>query len=179
MVQLSYLFIAASLVASGFASPAKRTVAQVEADIATITSQVNALDTQITGFPASGLTGALAIHSAAGTLETALSTGTSDVKSTGSLSEADGTTVLNSVSALSPTILDSLSQLTAKKASFAALPIAGIPALVLADLQALNASTGAFSAALIASAPADQVATATSLQNGVIAAFNTAIAAYE
>jgi hypothetical protein len=73
------------------------------------------------------------IHSAAGTLQNTLNNATSDVKvrlfflltsililpkATGSVSESDGTTILHSVEAFEPTILDALSQIAAKKADF-------------------------------------------------------------
>lgn len=49
----SFFSVLAPLVVTGFsAHNAKCTVAQVEADIATITSQVNALNNAINGFPA-------------------------------------------------------------------------------------------------------------------------------
>jgi len=178
MVQFSRLFFSLSVIAVSFAIPAKRTVAQVEADIASISSQVTTLDNDIKGFPASGLVGALGIHTAAGNLETTLTTATTDVTNTGAVSEADGTTILNSVLAIEPVILDALTQITAKQPSFAALPIGGIPALVLQDLKNLNASTGSFSAALIASAPADLKSEATTIETNIIAAFNKAIAAF-
>lgn len=58
MVQLSAFFItlltAASLAATGTASIVRRTVAQVEADIATIGKQLNSLDASIKAFPTSG-----------------------------------------------------------------------------------------------------------------------------
>ncbi|KAJ7788412.1 hydrophobic surface binding protein A-domain-containing protein [Mycena olivaceomarginata] len=155
MVQLTRLFFSLCLVSVSFATPAKRTVAQVEADITSIGNQVKTLDTDLTGFPASGLAGALAIHTAASNLVTTVNTGTTDVKNTGTVSEADGNTILTQVQAIEPTILDALSQITAKQPSFAALPIGGIPALVLQDLKTLNTSTVAFAAALIVAAPAD------------------------
>ncbi|KAJ7624910.1 hydrophobic surface binding protein [Roridomyces roridus] len=179
MVQLSRFFFAASLVLASFATPTKRTVAQVEADIATITTQVNSLNSSINAFPASGLVGALGINTASGNLNTAVQQGTTDGTTPQPVSEADGTTILNSVQAVQPTILQALTAIATKKAAFAALPIAGIPALVLQDLQALNTSTVAFAASLIAAAPADLKAKATAIESAIVSAFATAIAAYE
>ncbi|KAJ6571645.1 hydrophobic surface binding protein A-domain-containing protein [Mycena capillaripes] len=178
MVQFSRLFFSLSLVAAAFATPVKRTVAQVEADIASISSQVTTLDNDIKGFPASGLAGALGIHAAAGTLGSTLNTGTTDVTNTGTVSEADGATILSSVQAFEPTILDALTQITAKQPNFAALPIGGIPALVLQDLKNLKTSTDGFSGALIAAAPADLKAQATAIQTAIDAAFSKAITAF-
>ncbi|KAJ7336195.1 hydrophobic surface binding protein [Mycena albidolilacea] len=178
MVQLTRLFFSLCLVSVSFATPAKRTVAQVESDITSIGNQVKTLDTDLTGFPASGLAGALAIHTAASNLVTTVNTGTTDVKNTGAVNEADGNTILTQVQGIEPTILDALSQITAKQPSFAALPIGGIPALVLQDLKTLNASTVAFAAALIVAAPADLKGTATTIESTILAAFAKAIAAF-
>ncbi|KAJ7243178.1 hydrophobic surface binding protein A-domain-containing protein [Mycena haematopus] len=178
MVQFTRSLFSLCLIAASFALPAKRTVAQIESDIASISTQVTALDNDIKGFPASGLVGALNIHNAAGSLETTLNTGTSDVEANGPFDEADGTTILNSVQAIEPVILDALSRLATEEPSFAALPIGGIPALVLADLKTLKADTDAFAAALIAAAPADLKAAATTIQSNIDAGFAAAIAAF-
>ncbi|KAJ7509428.1 hydrophobic surface binding protein [Mycena galericulata] len=179
MVQISRSFFSLSLLAVSLATPVKRTVAQVEVDIASISSQVTALDNDINGFPASGLVGALGIHSAATTLVSTLNQGTSDVQSNGAFDESDATTILNDVEAFEPTILAALTAIATKEADFAALPISGIPALVLSDLQSLNASTVAFAGALTSAAPADDQAQAESIESSILSAFATAIAAYE
>lgn len=52
---LSPYFVLIALAATTYASPTKRsTVAQVEADLATIQTQVTTLDTDINNFPATG-----------------------------------------------------------------------------------------------------------------------------
>ncbi|KAJ7207202.1 hydrophobic surface binding protein, partial [Mycena pura] len=153
MVQLSLSLFVLSLFAVSFTNPVKRTVAQVESDIATISTQLTSLDNDIKGFPASGLVGALNIHSAAGTLDNTLNSATTDVTATGTVDVADGTTILNAVQAFVPTIQDATTRISGDKAAFAAQPIGGLPALVLSDLKALNASTIAFANALIAGAP--------------------------
>jgi len=180
MVKFFAFFVLASsltVIASPFN---KRTVAQVEADIATINTDVNSLNTAINGFPATGgtLAEALAIHTDATNLETAITKGTTDVQNTGAVSEADGTTILKSVQAIQPTIISALNGIVAKKAAFQALPLGGVPALVKADLNTLNTDTSAFEAALIAAAPADLVANATAIKTAIDAAFSNAIAAY-
>ncbi|KAJ7151222.1 hydrophobic surface binding protein [Mycena filopes] len=180
MVHFSRLLVSLSLLAVGFATSLKRTVAQVEADIASISTQVTTLDNDIKAFPNTGgsLAAALAIHSAATSLETSINQGTTDVKSTGAFSEADGTTILHSVEAFQPAILDALAQIAAKQPAFAALPIGGIPALILQDLQTLKTDTDAFANALIAAAPADLKSEATTILTNVDAGFASAIAAY-
>ncbi|KAF7358777.1 Hydrophobic surface binding protein [Mycena sanguinolenta] len=178
MVQFTRSFFSLCLIAASFALPTKRTVAQVEADIASVSSQVTTLDNDIKGFPASGLLGALNIDTAANTLESRLNTATSDVKANGALDEADATTILNSVQAIEPVILDALSRLAADEPSAAALPIPGVPGLILSELQTLKTDADAFFAALIAAVPADLQAEATTIQTNIDAGFASAIAAY-
>ncbi|KAG6854056.1 hypothetical protein C0991_011034 [Blastosporella zonata] len=153
MVQIVSLFLLAGLVASSVSTPFKRTVAQVEADIASIVSSTTSLENAIQGFPASGLVGALGIHTSATGLNSQITAATTDVKNTGAVTEADAGTILNSVKAFEPTIIQALTNIVSKKAAFQALPLGGIPALVLSDLQALSASTAAFEKALVAAAP--------------------------
>ncbi|KAG7446292.1 hydrophobic surface binding protein [Guyanagaster necrorhizus] len=181
MVQIpTGLFLLLSVVTATSAIPTKRTVAQVEADIADIVTQVDALDSSINAFPATGgsLLAALAIHSSATTLISTLQTATTDTTATDAFSEDDGATILASVEAFEPTILDALTAIVAKEPAFEALPIGGIPALVLQDLQGLNSATGAFSDALIAKSPADLVDQADEIKTTIGNGFDTAIAAY-
>ncbi|KAJ6608285.1 hydrophobic surface binding protein A-domain-containing protein [Mycena sp. CBHHK59/15] len=175
MVQLSHFFVALSLLSVGFSSPAKRTVAQVESDIASISTQVTTLDNAIKAFPATGgtLLQALTIHTDATSLDTTLNQATTDATATGPVGETDGRTILSSVEAFEPTILEALTQIACLP-----LPVGGIPALILQDLQNLKSATVSFSNSLITSAPADLKAEATALTNNITTAFNTAIAAY-
>ncbi|CAK5272292.1 unnamed protein product [Mycena citricolor] len=183
MVQFTRALFIFGLAAAVLANPTptikKRTVAAVESDIATISSQVNTLDTDVKAFPTSGgtLLQALTIHSAATTLGTTLTKSNTDAAGL-TFSESDASTILSSVQAFEPTILDALSGIVARKAAFNALPVGGIPALVLQDLKNLNASTIAFANALIAAAPADIKATATALEQSIASPFASAIAAY-
>ncbi|KAJ7663635.1 hydrophobic surface binding protein [Mycena rosella] len=181
MVQFSRLIFLLSLFAAAFATPAKRTVVEVEADITSISTQVTTLDNAIKAFPATGgsLVAALTIHTDATSLETTLNQGTSDLKATGALGETVGRIILSAVEAFEPIILDALTQIAAKQPAFAALPIGGIPALILQDLQTLKTDTVAFANALIADLPADLKAEATTLANNITNGFNTAIAAYQ
>ncbi|KAJ7676209.1 hydrophobic surface binding protein A-domain-containing protein [Mycena rosella] len=180
MVQISRFFTVLSVAAVGLALSVKRTVAVVEADIAKISTQVTTLDNAIEAYPLTGgsLLNALTIHTDATTLITTLKTATADVTANGALDEADGRTILTSVEAIEPTILDALTDIVIKKPAFAALPIGGLPALILQDLTNLKASTVAFAAALVANAPADLVTEATTVQGSITAAFDPAIAAY-
>ncbi|KAK0212851.1 hydrophobic surface binding protein [Desarmillaria ectypa] len=181
MVQIpTALVLLLSVVTASFALVTKRTVAQVEADIANIATQVNALDNSIKAFPNTGgsLISALAIHSSATSLISTLQTATTDTTATAAFSENDGATILASVEAFEPTILDALTAIVAKRPAFQALPIGGIPALVLQDLHNLNSGTTAFSNALIANSPADLLDQANGIKSTIGNAFDTAIATY-
>ncbi|KAJ6612514.1 hydrophobic surface binding protein [Mycena sp. CBHHK59/15] len=180
MVQLSRFLTVLSVAAVGLALSLKRDVATVEADIAKITTQVTTLDNAIEAYPLTGgtLLAALTIHTDATSLITTLNTATTDVTSTGAFGETDGRTILTSVEAIEPIILDALTNIVVKKPAFVALPIGGLPALILQDLKNLKTATVAFSAALIASAPADLTAESTAVQTNITNAFDPAITAY-
>ncbi|KAF8960434.1 hydrophobic surface binding protein [Flammula alnicola] len=181
MVQLTTSFVfLLSLATLGLTTPVKRTVAQVEADIADISTKVTSLDNAINAFPLTGgtLAAALGIHTDAGTVITSLTTATADVVATGPVGDTDGRTILTSVEAIEPTIQDALTAIVTKKPAFVALPIGGIPALILQDLNNLKSNTSAFSNALISNAPASLTTEATTLRDNILAAFDTAIAGY-
>ncbi|KIY67633.1 hydrophobic surface binding protein [Cylindrobasidium torrendii FP15055 ss-10] len=180
----------------GFASPVKRDVATVEADIANIDTQVTALQASIDAFPATGgtLVNALAIHTSATNLISTIDGATADTKATDAFSEEEGTTILGLVEALEPKIFGSLTSIADKKPAFEcaypalrlvtvlttreALPIGGVPAIVLQDIKNLDTSTAAFADALIANSPADLATEANAIKDDIAAAFDTAIAVY-
>ncbi|KAJ7362334.1 hydrophobic surface binding protein [Mycena albidolilacea] len=180
MVQITRFLTVLSVAAAGLALTVKRDAATVEADIAKISTQVTTLDNAIEAYPLTGgtLLNALTIHTDATTLITTLNGAVTDVTATSQLSEADGRTILSSVEAIEPTILDALTNIVVKKPAFAALPIGGLPALILQDLKNLKTATVAFANGLVSIAPADLVAEATQLSSNITAAFDPAIAAY-
>ncbi|KAF7289854.1 hypothetical protein MIND_01359800 [Mycena indigotica] len=178
MVFIRSLLVLGSLFAAGLANPAKRTPAQVEADLNNVATQVTNLDNLIKAFPASGLAGALAIHNAATPLVTALNTATSDSTSTGPLGESDGAAVLAIVTGFQPTILDALTRIVADKSAFASQPISGLPALVHQDLVNLQTATTALANSLLANAPADLKPSASAVEGAILTALSTAVAAY-
>ncbi|TFK63291.1 hydrophobic surface binding protein [Pluteus cervinus] len=179
----SSIALALSLV-SAFAIPTKRTVADIEAALQTLTTQVTGLDSAINSFPATGgsLLSALAIHSTAGSVVTTLTSATTAIQATSPVGEADGQTIFGATTALGPVISDALTQIVTKKAAFArsllGLPVAGIPALVLQDLKSLSAGVAAYSSALAVILPADLVGGSNDLAAQISAAFATAISAY-
>jgi len=171
-------------IATIYSAPVRRqTVAAVEADIANIATQVNALDSSLNALSDSNpdLQAALNINTASGTLDTALKTAVTDVNSdlaaNGPPSLADATTIINAVVAFEGTILDALTVIVAKKPTFAKLPIDVTP-LVLNDLTSLYTDTQAFEVALLSAAPLALYATGTSLASSINFAFSTAIVAY-
>ncbi|KAF5383285.1 hypothetical protein D9615_004803 [Tricholomella constricta] len=177
-MRFSSVFVLASLVASSFAS----TVADIQADIADISTKLTTLDNSIAAFPSTGgtLSQALAIHSNAVTLGKSIDQGTTDVNDVDPkpFSDEDGRAILDSFTALEPTINNALIGIVDKKAALEALPVGGIPALVKQDLSNLSASTAALEDALIAAAPESIVDEAIALKERIDAAFATAIAAY-
>jgi hypothetical protein len=159
------------------ASIYRRDAVTVQDDInQKIAPQIATLQNDVNGYPASGLSGALAIHTDIQNLGTIVNGATVDVKSTGAFSEADGTSILAAVQALVPTLLNTLSTLVAQKQAWADIP--GGQALLLSDLQSLNTTFTGFLNAVIAASPADLVPSATSVKTQVDGGFSQAIAAY-
>jgi len=180
MVKFSVLLFIASLSASGFSIPAKRTVSQVETDIASISGQVTTLDNAINSFPNTGgsLLAALAIHTDSTSLQSSLNQATSDINGTPPFSEADGQVIFTSVQSFEPKILDALKAIAGKRAAFDGLPLGGVSGLVKQDLANLRTATDAFADALIAKAPDDLKQQSTDIKNAVDVAFVSAQAAY-
>ncbi|KAJ7737672.1 hypothetical protein B0H16DRAFT_1466043 [Mycena metata] len=165
MVQFTRSFFSLCLIAASIAVPTKRTVAQVEADIVSILTEVIAFNNNII----EGL-----VPEIPESLGTALNTGTSDVKATGTFDEADSTNILNDVQlAIAPVFNEALIRIEA-----IALHVGGIPGMVLLGLEALKTDTDAFTGALIAAVPADLKSQATTIQNNMDTAFTSAIAAF-
>ncbi|VDB92546.1 unnamed protein product [Peniophora sp. CBMAI 1063] len=178
-MKFSVSFVSLSLAVNAIASPFKRDAATVEADIATITSQVSALNDAITQFGTSkSLTDALAIHSDAGTLETAINQATSDTNASDAFTEDEGATILSAIQNLEPNIIAALQNLDSQHDNFASQPIAGLDAVVESDLNTLNTDTTAFENALLSKAPADIQSQAQASVADINSAFQAAIATY-
>lgn len=173
-------FVVLSAIALALASPfSKRDAITVENDINNnIAPATTKLANDVNGFPASGLVGALGIHTDATNLVGIVNNATTDANAVTSVTEAQGQAILGDIEKIEPTILSTLTAIVTKKADFQALPIGGVPALVLSDLKSLNTSVIAFANALIAKAPTDLKPNATVIENAVASAFATAIAAY-
>ena len=194
------LALVLSFITASFAS----TVAEVEADLQTISTQTSALDNAITSFPNTGGSLLMAlvrskrssariegyiitdqaltlqdIHSDAVELGSSIDQGTTDTNvcqiflhctveecfemmltyliqqgvPTKPFSNTDANVILLAVENIQPVILDTLTDIVAKKPAFAGLPIGGVTALILQDLQNLNASTSNLESALISATP--------------------------
>ncbi|KAJ7200167.1 hydrophobic surface binding protein [Mycena pura] len=181
MVQVTFSLAIISIAAAGLTRAAvlKRDAATIEADLGVLASQAATLDNAINAFPLTGgsVDDALAIHTDATTLISAVNTATGDAQAAGTLSEADGRAILAGTPSLEP-LLGALQGVVAKKPAFDALPISDIDAIILQDLETLQSSLDAFGDALVNDFPADLVAEATELKDSIDNAFAPAIAAY-
>ncbi|KAJ5891323.1 uncharacterized protein N7473_007551 [Penicillium subrubescens] len=121
MVFIAKLFVLALTAA---ATPIlRRDAVTVENDITQkIGPQVQALDNDVKGFPASGLTGVLAIDNDCNALVTVVNDATSDIHNAGSFSESDGTSVLQAASNLISIFLGTLSAITNQAAAWEGFP---------------------------------------------------------
>ncbi|KAB8267492.1 hydrophobic surface binding protein A-domain-containing protein [Aspergillus minisclerotigenes] len=130
----------------------RRDAVKVQDDITQkIAPQINTLSNDVQHFPASGLTGALAIHSDLQSLVTTVNDATADIKSTGSLDTLSGTTILVDIQSLMPTFLATLTQIGAEAPAWG--DIQGGPALILSDLRSLKTALDNFANALTSSEP--------------------------
>lgn len=112
-MQLSKIIIT-SLFGLALGSPIdRRTAAEIETDIATVSSDLTSFTTAINAFTGS-LLQALSLLTSYNTLASAITAATSEVTSTGALAAADSATIYTSVSSLTTQITDTLSDATAK-----------------------------------------------------------------
>ncbi|KAL7932063.1 hydrophobic surface binding protein A domain-containing protein [Trichoderma chlorosporum] len=165
------------LVSTATAIVLRRDAVAVENDISqSIAPAWTALDNDVNGFPASGLSGALAIHADVQDLVTIFNSATTDVQAAGSFSEADLTNILEDIQSLAPTILDTFSTVQSQKEDWRAIP--GGQALISNDFQSLSFSSAGFFTALTAASPADLVPVATTLEAQIAGGFQNIITAY-
>lgn len=91
----------------------RRTVATIESDLATVSTELTAFDEDINAFTGS-LLQALALLSSYEDLASAVTTTTSDVTSTGTLAASDSATIYTTLESLTTQITDTLSDAVAK-----------------------------------------------------------------
>jgi hypothetical protein len=155
----------------------RRDATTVQNDITQkIGPQITTLNNDVSGFPASGLTGALAIHSDVQELVSTVKGTISDIQNTGSFGTVSGTTILANIQELVPTLLSTVVSIGLQYEAWAA--IEGGTALILSDLQNLNTVFTDFSNAVNAAEPLLLKAGGIAIQVQIRGAFDTAIAAY-
>ncbi|KAL1850762.1 hypothetical protein Daus18300_012770 [Diaporthe australafricana] len=173
-MQFSKIIIT-SLFGLALSSPIdRRTAAQIETDIATVSSDLTSFNTAINAFTGS-LLQALSLLTSYNTLASAITTATSEVTSTGALAAADSATIYTSVSSLTAQITDTLGDATAK---YSVVNSAGYTSTVCSALTTLSTDSDAFFTALegtISSAYTSQV---DALQATVASGFASTISAY-
>lgn len=106
--------IMTSLLGLALGSPVeKRTAAEIEADIATVSSDLTSFNTAINAFTGS-LIQALSLLTSYNTLASAITAATAEVTDTGALTSAESATIYADVDSLTAQITDTLSDATAK-----------------------------------------------------------------
>ncbi|KAJ7053296.1 hypothetical protein C8F01DRAFT_1375195 [Mycena amicta] len=120
----------------------------IENDINVMITRTQDLNTVLNGFPASGLSGALNIHTAAQLLDQAIGSAVADAlpalggsNPPGAGDEDASNVIVQEINTWSAGIQQALGQLTLKEPSFSALPFGGLEALITQDISALNLST--------------------------------------
>jgi len=188
------LFFASSLSSALPVTKTKRSANTVLSDIASISSDVATLTSDAVAYTG-GLFQSLALAITVDSLESAITTATSDTTSSGTFSSTDSDSILAAVTTLTPNIITLLSDLDAKvsfceellhcspknadsfhKAS--TISSAGYTSTVAGALKTLTTDTNALFAALEAALDAADSASISSLQASVDAAFATASAAF-
>ncbi|KAJ7603577.1 hypothetical protein FB45DRAFT_1044934 [Roridomyces roridus] len=171
MVVLSRLLFASCLVAATLATPTKRSIDQVTADISTILFTTTSLTTLVNTVNWAIPT----ILSPTEELLMVLQLGTDELKAAGDLSEADAAVVVVSVLAVQPAISNTVLAFVARKSVIAG---GADRTVILSLLNRLNVSVSAFSDSLIQAVPSDYKTAAQAIQTNFIAGFSPAIALY-
>ncbi|KAF8638357.1 hypothetical protein AX17_002259 [Amanita inopinata Kibby_2008] len=175
----SALFVLASFVVAGFASPIEqRDIGKVRTDLSNIAQYVTSLDNAVSVISGDiSIPAALSIQSIVQNVQKSLDQGTNDVRGVHGVSESDAKQILNSVGNFEPKVIHLLSSISTKRASFTHLPIPAVP-LIKHALQSLFGSAGGFGSALVDAAPADVKGQAMDIKHAIDMAFQKAIAAY-
>ncbi|SOV03330.1 uncharacterized protein UDID_06553 [Ustilago sp. UG-2017a] len=151
------------------------TVAQVKSDVSAIDSAVRSLNQQLQTDSLNYFS-ALAINSAANSLDDKIKSGTSDVKSlTETPTDADAQEIISTLTGTEVNVKSATDRLIALKSQFNSLGVAGV---VKADIDSLKTDTAAFGAALVAAAPSAEKADAQALTDKFNADLASAAAAY-
>ncbi|KAH8827085.1 hydrophobic surface binding protein A-domain-containing protein [Flagelloscypha sp. PMI_526] len=178
-MHLQFLFgliLAASTV---FATVLPRVGDPLKADIAAIQTAANKLDVDINAFPNTGGTvvGALGLHADFVNLINAINQGITDASAIQPVDPGSAQELYDDMLALKPVFLDILSVAIAKKPVFDSLPLS-ISTLLLADIKNLKNVLSQFFGIIIPLLPPPYDEETQILENDIIDAFNTAIAAW-
>lgn len=151
------------------------TVAQVKSDVAAIDSAVKSLNEQLQSNSLNYFS-ALAIHSAAVSVDDKIKAGTSDVEAlTETPTDADAQDIINTLTGTEVNVKSATDRLIALKSQFNSLGVSGI---AKGDINSLKTDTAAFGDALVAVAPDAEKADARSLADKFNADLANAAAAY-
>lgn len=132
---------------------------------------------QVTAFTSSsGYSGALAIHTKEQTLESLITTATTDCCAVSSATEEEALAVLVVVDKLVTDIVTALNNIDSKKPQFDAVLLA--TAIVKSDIKNLKTKTNSLDTCLLNAAPADLKTRAQGYINTINTAFATAYTVY-
>ncbi|KAE9377739.1 hypothetical protein N431DRAFT_461324 [Stipitochalara longipes BDJ] len=168
------LLLASSFTSALPVTKSKRSATTVLSDIASISSDVATLTSDAVAYTG-GLFQSLALAITVDSLESAITTATSDTTSSGTFSSTDSDSILAAVTSLTPNIITLLSDLDAKASTISS---AGYTSTVAEALTTLTTDTNALFAALEAALDAADATSIAALQASVDAAFATASAAF-
>ncbi|KAN0108105.1 Hydrophobic surface binding protein A domain containing protein [Hyaloscypha variabilis] len=152
----------------------KRSATTVLSDIASISSDVATLTSDAVAYTG-GLFQSLALAITVDSLESAITTATSDTTSSGTFSSTDSDSILAAVNTLTPKIITLLGDLDAKASTISS---AGYTSTVASALETLTTDTNALFAALEAALDTADSTSLAALQASVDAAFATASATF-
>ncbi|KAI7776831.1 hypothetical protein LA080_004425 [Diaporthe eres] len=173
-MQLSKI-VMISLLGFALASPVeRRTAAEIEADIATISSDLTSFNTAINAFTGS-LLQALSLLTSYNTLASAITAATTEVTSTGALAAAESATIYADVDSLTAQISDTLSDATAKQSVVAS---SGYTSSVCSALSTLSSDADAFFTALEGTIDSAYTSQVDALQATVASGFASTISTY-
>ncbi|KAH7377587.1 hydrophobic surface binding protein A-domain-containing protein [Cadophora sp. MPI-SDFR-AT-0126] len=160
-----------ALAATGNAAILARDAATVLSDIETLNSNTQSLTTAVNSF--SGISDAAGLIAAESGLSDAINKATTDAKATTSVSDSEGSSILDAVKNFIPNIVAALNAVVSKDTAFTS---AGVQSVVAGDIASLRTEASDFAAALIAAAPEGAKAGGNAAASCIDAAFENAIA---
>lgn len=173
---MKFLFTSSALLLVLASIVSSTTVAQVKSDVAAIDSAVTSLNSQLASNDLNYFS-ALAIHSAAVSLDDKIKSGTTDVEGlTETPTDADAEDIINTLTGTEVNVKSATDRLIALKPQFASLGVTGI---AKGDVASLKNDTAAFGAALVSVTPSAEKAAAQALADKFNADLANAANAYD